>query len=803
MKYCTNCGNKLESNNNFCTKCGKEVKKEVANKSTKTVKEVKAPKDFNVNNLVLYVGVALVILSTFIFAICTWENMSGLFKISFLTFETLLFFLISFVFAKIKNNGLSKAFYMLAVLMIPVILYTIPVYGLLGNYLSYEGAGIFVYLAISNLLCAGVYLLSYFLLGVKAYAFISYTFIYAFIMSLFLSFERKMEFVIISTLVFILLVIIINLINNKDNFFRKSITWFTSILFSVFSVFMVFAINVTFRNNFITDFGSINLYLALITVLYLVDTFVFIYQNRKHVFKYVSPFVIVPVIFSILLCVIEDSQVFACTLAGFILLIYGLYLLFKDKYLKIAFKTITYIVLYFLVFIVFVTSFQSIDYFLTMGIIGLFTLGFNIINRFTEKNRVVSDALIPFSGILVVFGFIKYFSNHVFGILYYTTVPNTFLVISIGAALLVIYMILKTLMNKNNKIYYAYTMGTLFIAMLMCTYGTNSIYIIFLNALLLILFIFVSFVEKRSIINIATYLLLVLSILKIDFILDLDIRILFACISLISIVVGIILTVTKKKLNKFYLYFGEILALILSIAAFIDYTYILIALIGVLFVVCFISIILYNNTNLFRIIAEILGMILIFNTVNAIVTVTVFSSAITLFLYMVILVILGLTNKEKGWVIILLSVACLIPYYDFVGHSYELLGQFSSIVNQLVIIPFIVYLFVLTFYFKMKDKARMHTIIWPLMVFSTIAINTTTVGVIISLTLALAYIFIGIIKKYRYLVTFGIVYIFVTLVLELFKMFNNLALIIAVLVVGLALIIYVVINEVYKSKKNK
>ena len=85
-------------------------------------------------------------------------------------------------------------------------------------------------------------------------------------------------------------------------------------------------------------------------------------------------------------------------------------------------------------------------------------------------------------------------------------------------------------------------------------------------------------------------------------------------------------------------------------------------------------------------------MILIFNTVNAIVTVTVFSSAITLFLYMVILVILGLTNKEKGWVIILLSVACLIPYYDFVGHSYELLGQFSSIVNQLVIIPFIVLL---------------------------------------------------------------------------------------------------------------
>ena len=84
-----------------------------------------------------------------------------------------------------------------------------------------------------------------------------------------------------------------------------------------------------------------------------------------------------------------------------------------------------------------------------------------------------------------------------------------------------------------------------------------------------------------------------------------------------------------------------------------------------------------------------------------------------------------------------------------------------------------------------------------------IAINTTTIGIIVALALALSYVFVGIIKKYMYLVTFGIIYILVILVFELFKMFNNMALIVAVLLVGLALIIYVVINEVYKSKKNK
>ena len=84
-----------------------------------------------------------------------------------------------------------------------------------------------------------------------------------------------------------------------------------------------------------------------------------------------------------------------------------------------------------------------------------------------------------------------------------------------------------------------------------------------------------------------------------------------------------------------------------------------------------------------------------------------------------------------------------------------------------------------------------------------IAINTSTIGIIVSLGLALAYVFIGLIKKYQYMITFGIIYIFVIIVFELFRLFNNLALIIAVLLIGLALIIYVVINEVYKTKKNK
>lgn len=782
MNYCTECGKKIDQKNKFCTSCGAEIKKTI-----KKVEEKKEVKEFNVNNIILYVGVSLVLLATFIFAICTWENMSGLFKISFLTFEALLFFIISFTFAKINNNGLSKAFYMLAVLMIPVILYTIPVYSLLGNYLSYSGAGIFVYLAISNFICAGIYLLSYFLLNTKAYAYISYIFIYGFFIDLFLSFEKSISFLLIGSLVFILIVIIINFINNKDNFFRKSITMFTSILFSVFSVFMVFAIAVEFRHSYITSFGSINLYLVLISLLFLVNTFVFMYQNRKSFYTYFSPFVMVPAMLSIIGSMVENEQIFMCIFSVVVLALYGAYLLFKSKYLKITFKVIAYVSLYITLLAVIIASTLANDYFLTLTIVSVVVLGFNVINRFTENFKWMSDILIPLTGAFIIVGIINFFAQ----------IPAIFVMLMISSVYLILYMIFKVINKRITMIYYVYAFASLILSMLMCTYSTDGIYILFLNVLLLILFVFVSFLEKSSLINIFTFIVLAGSLLKIQLLLDIDIKILFACISLIAISVGIILKSSKKILSKFYLYFGEILSLIISLTISSYTSYIVMALIGVLFVVNFISICLYNNAKALRIIAEVVGLLLIFEIVNGLIDVTLFSSIITLFVYMVVLVIFGLTCKEKGWIIIILSTACLIPYYDLVSvYSF-------GILNQLVILPLIVYLFVLAFYFKMKYDTRMHTIIWPLIFLSMIAINTSTLGIIVSIALALIYVFIGIIKKYGYMVTFGLIYMFVVLVFELFRMFNNLALIIAVLVAGLALIIYVVINEIYKSKKNK
>ena len=94
------------------------------------------------------------IISSIIFAFTNWENMNDIFKVIFLSIEALIFFASSFAFKKLKNDGAHKTMWFLGTIFIIVILNFIGEKELLGNYLSYKGSGIYVYLALSSALCA-------------------------------------------------------------------------------------------------------------------------------------------------------------------------------------------------------------------------------------------------------------------------------------------------------------------------------------------------------------------------------------------------------------------------------------------------------------------------------------------------------------------------------------------------------------------------------------------------------------------------------------------------------------------------
>ena len=138
MKYCTKCGNKLKDGTNFCSKCGNQIN--LAIKKEKTVKE---KREVNKEKLLPSIGTLLVI-----FAFANWNEMSSMFKLLFLAIESLLFLSLSLFSKRVNYKMPYKALWFIGITFIPIILNLIAAEGMLGEYLSYEGNGLYVYLAI-------------------------------------------------------------------------------------------------------------------------------------------------------------------------------------------------------------------------------------------------------------------------------------------------------------------------------------------------------------------------------------------------------------------------------------------------------------------------------------------------------------------------------------------------------------------------------------------------------------------------------------------------------------------------------
>ena len=178
----------LDHRGNFCPKCGFDLRtKPNHNTSHNTSdvlekkEEVPAPQNVEArvntptpvsiekkkiddkeikNSLILITGAVLIIIAAIVFLTSTWEFTLDIVKtmVIFLMFGV---FLAGSHIAK-KYLGLekiSKAFIYIAFSYLPLALFSICLFGLLGHYLSYQGAGKYVYLAISSIILSIVYYL--------------------------------------------------------------------------------------------------------------------------------------------------------------------------------------------------------------------------------------------------------------------------------------------------------------------------------------------------------------------------------------------------------------------------------------------------------------------------------------------------------------------------------------------------------------------------------------------------------------------------------------------------------------------
>ena len=178
----------LDHRGNFCPKCGFDLRtkpnhdtshstsdvldeKEVVPAPQNVEARVNTPTPVSVekkkiddkeikNSLILITGAVLIIIAAIVFLTSTWEFTLDIVKtmVIFLMFGV---FLAGSHIAK-KYLGLekiSKAFIYIAFSYLPLALFSICLFGLLGHYLSYQGAGKYVYLAISSIILSIVYYL--------------------------------------------------------------------------------------------------------------------------------------------------------------------------------------------------------------------------------------------------------------------------------------------------------------------------------------------------------------------------------------------------------------------------------------------------------------------------------------------------------------------------------------------------------------------------------------------------------------------------------------------------------------------
>ena len=111
-------------------------------------------KEHNIT-IILSLGIILILLAGIILATSTWDLMSNGVKTAALSMISIIFFIMSnFTEKKLKIIKTSFAFWILGILFLPVILLSIGYFGLLGNYLSIDGEGRYIYGIISAIICS-------------------------------------------------------------------------------------------------------------------------------------------------------------------------------------------------------------------------------------------------------------------------------------------------------------------------------------------------------------------------------------------------------------------------------------------------------------------------------------------------------------------------------------------------------------------------------------------------------------------------------------------------------------------------
>ena len=731
---CKNCGKKITADMNYCQNCGHKIKKEV-----------------DIFKIVLLVGVFVVLFASFAFGIVSWNSMSNLFRVLFFAFETFLFFILSLALKSVSKNT-SRIFFIIGLILAPFTLRMIPYYGLITEYFR-SGAGLYIYLAMLYLVTT----IAYFLINIK---FKSNIVNYLALLTLLFAFIGASQIFVSSlailSLFIVCYIIILNVLSKLNVFsekFRKIMANFSV----VFGLIYTPALLLTFA---IVD--EISTFVNIITfVLYSVDSFFKISCNKKSVLRGFNPFTLSSLALVLIFANLSNYInvcLFAITIT-FILLFF-ISLLFNSK----LYSNTSLVMAYLAFVLVIIIGLISNSYFALFIITGIM-LVFNILLILILKYNFV-HFIIPIN---VIF-FIISFCNAIFDI------SALSVIILLIIVYLVCYLLFKLINNKYNVIYIIFALG----------FGLISIpFISELNifgiiALVLIAIIFIlSFVFKENnAIRIISYIILNFAIIRSFY----DTYYALLLISGSTLVLSLIFNKITKFNLKPYIMYAEIVVILITLFNEFNYPMYILGLSATVYALSFATVIKFFNKAFYRIIYMILGFMILNRFMVILFNVSFIGNLVSIILIFIILIVLYLLDREKSVYLIIESIPVLIPYFGIVDNEFYLN-------YELYLLPFICYIVAITTVIKDKSVKNVLTIVFLSIIAAFfLFINYGPVSIIFDVLYALLFIILGLIRKHNLLIYFGIGFLVLSIIVNLFTVLNSLAIVITLLIIGFILI---------------
>lgn len=776
MKYCTKCGAKVGETNKFCSNCGNPTNLYIE----QTKKEIKNQKEEKKEKLLLTIGTLLLIIASIIFAFANWNEMSSIFKVLFLAIEALLFLSLSLFCKKVNYKMSYKALWFIGITLIPVILNLVAADKMLGEYLSYDGNGIYVYLSISSIICFILYFISYKFLKSNIFMFISNLFIYLTVIFILYAFNldsiKKISLIFpILCLYNLLIGVLTNHIKNEKD--RKNINAFVSLTIFISSIYSISYISESSMDYFIISLVAIS---NIISLMYM------LYKSNYRFYSYLYT-IMLYIVSDVAICFIFRNY-FSVSMLFIVLvsiLINFIINVKSNNYLK----NTSFILM--LINIFSILTINNIIGYITLFIcytLLLITFLFIIKLKVNEFQRVISIFLLPSIILNITNNFIKIF----------TLMDLSIILLISSIILFTIYVILY----EKNKDKYTKTIFELFayiqliLSSIAILESNVSILAFILNEILWIYyFIFSSVAKKHISLNITLLVLLIINFILCSIKYSISIFYSLLFITIITSILDFIKTKFKNKKSP-YIYIG-----IVTCALAAEFEFSKIAIIGICINVISYALTYYllnknhNPSFVVKFIYTIIGFGLIYDLYEYFISNLVISNLLILITYIVIIISMFLLQVDSDRKVLSYSILTTIPYFVLV-ENVDFMSKYSTTFSVVIWIIMIFIYFEYVFKLKEKDK-----ILFEIVLLSLIHLFTLSDIFIINFILSAFYIFYGFYKKREQFTLFGTILLILNLVYNIFKIAENVTVTYVLLVIGVIMLAYVFYIEAKKNNK--